>query len=127
MHLTVPKGHAPRARARRSDPATSHLAASEVNVTGHARHQRTQAYAIVREHEGLTSRELAARMASDPLIVFHKYDLLHRRLPELRESGWLKNGKIRECRVSTRKAQTWWLVIPRPDRQLDFFDDEVRL
>jgi hypothetical protein len=127
MDMAIPKGHAPRARARRADPLSSHLAAGEMNATGHARHQRTQAYAIVREHEGWASRELAARMASDPVAVMIKYDLLHRRLPELRESGWLKNGRIRECKVSERKAMTWWLVTPRPDRQLDLFDDEVRL
>jgi hypothetical protein len=103
------------------------VAAAEMNLTGHALHQRTQAYGIVREHEGLTSRELAASMATDPLLTLHKYDLLHRRLPELRESGWLKNGKIRACKVSKRRAMTWWLVTPRPDRQMDFFDDEVRL
>lgn len=117
-----------RARARNSDPSSSHLAAGDMNATGRAKRQRAQAYNVVHEHDGLTSRELARFMASDQVGVMKKHDLLHRRLPELREEGWIKNGKhLRMCAVSKRRAMTWWLVVPRPDRQMDFFDDGSRL
>jgi hypothetical protein len=116
-----------RARARNTDPASSHIAAAEANTTGRAKRQRAQAYNAVYEHDGLTCRELARHMASDQIGVLKKNELLHRRLPELREDGQIKNGKhLRICTVTKRRAVTWWLVRPRPDKQMDFFDDGVR-
>jgi len=90
------------ARARRSDPRTSHMAADHVEKVGKAGQQRVRAAAAVLANPGWTSQELSERTG------INRYELA-RRLPELREDCLVVNGDSdRICRVSGRPAMTWW-------------------
>lgn len=88
------------ARARRTDPVTSHEAAGAVERSGRASVQRGQALDAVRRHPGRTSQELAELTGLD------RY-MLARRLPELREDLLVRNGPIRPCGITRRPAITW--------------------
>ena len=90
------------ARARRSDPPTSHEAAYRVESSGVAARQAKQILEHLRHHPGLTSAELAE--ASD---YYDRYQTA-RRLPELQFAGLVDKGEIRVCGVSGKRAVTWW-------------------
>ncbi|SRR5579871_2395074 len=91
-----------RPRARRKDPASSHIAADYVSATGSAAAQCGFALAAVKSNPGLTSRELAFKLEIDRYV-------LARRLPELRDDGFIRNGgELRTCEVTGRAALTWW-------------------
>src|SRR5580693_8173101 len=79
-----------RARARSTDPSPSHAAARRVEASGEAAAQRAKALAIVTDHPGHTSRELALLSGMD------RYALA-RRLPELRAENAVHTAKTREC------------------------------
>lgn len=89
------------ARARRSDPESSHIAAREVTRSGATAHQQRQAVAAVRQWPGSTSRELAEHAQMD------RYALA-RRLPEAERAGLIVRGPMRECSISGRETLTWW-------------------
>jgi len=86
--------------ARNSDPESSHLAGAEIEATGMASVQRTLALNAVKEHEGLTSLEIAKATGLD------RY-MLARRLPEIRI---LRQGTMKVCNISKRRSVTWWLA-----------------
>lgn len=78
------------ARARNSDPATSHDAAKRVEESGVATGQRGMCLRAVQNHpEGLTSKEVAKKAGLD------RYQAA-RRLPELREAGLVVNDGERD-------------------------------
>lgn len=96
--------------ARRTDPDTSHLAAHEIERSGHAASQRDLCLMHVRRHPGLTSSELAEQMGC--MNVFP-----HKRLPELRKAGLIENGPARKCSVTGFTALTWIIKEPMNYRQ----------
>lgn len=92
----------PPARARSTDPDTSHEAAEAIR--SEAERQCDEVLAMVAARPGLTSRELAAHFGVDRYMVA-------RRLPELRDArGAVTCGDKRRCRVSGLAAMTWWPV-----------------
>ena len=98
----------PPARARRTDPSTSHIAAEEVTASGRAKAQRTICLYEVMKHPGQTAAELAEKSGLD------RY-MLNRRLPELREEKRLKENRYdkdmrRICAVQGTPCMTWWPV-----------------
>ena len=108
MTSQIPLFGAP-ARARNTDPGTSHVAARNVERSGAAGAQRATAFGAVREWPGCTSAELARQMSRDPLTEQKNYRMLGRRLPELREGRIIVNGESRMCSVLKRQALTWEL------------------
>lgn len=88
--------------SRRSDPATSRLAASETVESGRLGVQKAAVLAALREHTGSTSAELAQRSGLDRYLVA-------RRLPDLRRDGLVVAGQARHCMASGRLAVTWGL------------------
>jgi hypothetical protein len=88
------------ARARATDPATSHEAAELVEATGRANSQRRAVYDYVRAHPSETGSEIARGMGWERAMV-------SRRLPELRGAGLLVTGKARVCTVSGTNQMTW--------------------
>ena len=100
----------PPPRARKSDPLTSHIAAREYTRSRRADTQRAMVLASVKMHPGSTSRELAGFAATDELARARVYDVFHRRLPELRDSGALRNGEARKCRISGRASLPWYPI-----------------
>lgn len=96
------------ARARNSDPVTSHVAARRVERSGKAGQQRIVAGAALLRWPGRTARELASLIGGSEIKVLENYRMLGRRLPELRESGEAQNGDPRQCAILGTQALTWW-------------------
>ena len=76
------------ARARSSDPESSHAAAAEMNASGAARAQRERVIDLVFAHPGLSRNELAKHC--DDLDRFQ----IARRLPEAEEIGEVHRRKV---------------------------------
>jgi hypothetical protein len=91
---------------RNSDPPTSALAGQEVETRGLARRHRTMCLDHILKTPGQTAREI-----EDELGI-----KAHKRLPELRRGGLVRNGKPRPCSVSGRLALTWHphIINPQP-------------
>ncbi len=87
--------------ARRSDPASSHLAAAEVTASGKRQQQIGLVIDLVRKFPGLTSMELAGMSGEDRYMIA-------RRLPEALTAGAIRKGEQRTCSVTGRLALTWW-------------------
>ena len=87
--------------ARKSDPASSHLAAAEVTASGKRQQQIGLVIDLVRKFPGLTSMELAGMSGEDRYMIA-------RRLPEALTAGAIRKGEQRTCSVTGRLALTWW-------------------
>jgi hypothetical protein len=95
------KEHRIMARARTTDPTTSHQAACDAERRGVAAAHRLLCLAQVTRHPGQT----AAESAQGTGLERHAPS---RRLPELRDQGLVANGAIRICRVKGRRSLTWF-------------------
>ena len=95
------------ARARNTDPATSHEAAAQVERSGSAEVDRVRALQAVHQWPGSTSAELADRIGMDRHAIA-------RRLPELREAGKVENGDKRACCIKGTAQMTWWAMGRKP-------------
>ena len=91
----------PPARARRTDPVTSHFAAEESDASGTAKGQRTICLFEVMKHPGQTAAEIAEAVGLERHVP-------SRRLPELREMGEVENREVRTCKVMKSRCMTWW-------------------
>jgi DNA-binding MarR family transcriptional regulator len=93
-------------RARRTDPSSSHDAASAVARSGIAKAQCSSVLAALRRYKHRTSNELAHDSGIDRYIVA-------RRLPELRKRNLVNcsgEAQKRKDHYSGRDAMTWWPV-----------------
>jgi hypothetical protein len=90
-------------KARRTDPVTSHEAAGHAEQTGLISGHQAIVLALVRKHPGCTSAELATLGQLDRYAIA-------RRLPELARLGKIRQGEIRTCSESGRRAVTWEAV-----------------
>jgi hypothetical protein len=88
------------ALARKTDPATSHQAAQQIERNGRAAKQRDACLLWVNQRPGSTAAEIAALAELERHVP-------SRRLPELRDAGLVVNGPARECSVQHTKAMTW--------------------
>lgn len=82
---------------RKHDPPSSKLAGRYVQASGLAQSQRDRCLAVVKRIPGLTAREIEDRLGIKA----------HKRLPELRFDGLVRNGQVRACTISGRQALTW--------------------
>lgn len=99
-------------RARESDPSTSHEAGVRIGRSGVLGLQQLQVLAYVRLWPGLTSAELAAKVAERTRQEPEAFRwMIARRLPELRPV-WVVNGAARLCAATGNKAMTWMPVEP---------------
>ena len=87
----------PTPRARRSDPATSHLAAQRAAPSADAHRQRI--VAALRAKPGMTYREIADATGLEPVAV-------GRRLIEAERQGLARPGGERT--QAGRAMRTWW-------------------
>ncbi len=94
------------ARARRTDPLTSHQAAEEAEASGRAHAQRQLCLAEVLKNPGKTAAEIAVATGLERHAP-------SRRLPELREAGLVTNGRSRICAVTGRLSITWFTAQPQ--------------
>ena len=93
------------ARARNTDPATSHAAARDVERSGGAAAQRARCLHIVKRCPGATAAEIAEMTGLERHAP-------SRRLPELRAGGFVVNGGKRKCRIMGRDSLTWYPAGP---------------
>ncbi len=89
------------ARARNTDPFTSHEAAREAEASGRAGVQREVCLAEVLTKPGKTAAEIAVATGLERHAP-------SRRLPELRDAGLVVNGEARVCAVTGRMSITWF-------------------
>jgi hypothetical protein len=90
------------AKARSTDPISSHLAAANAEATS-APAQRERCLEMVKRLPGATSAEIADAFRENRYMTA-------RRLPELRDAGRLYNGNLRTCAVTGRLSLTWFLA-----------------
>jgi hypothetical protein len=90
----------PQAKARNSDPTTSWEAADKVEGNGKAQAQRNEVLNALGTWDSATSAELAHLMGIDRHIPA-------RRLPELRDGGFVANGEPQICKVTGNRSMTW--------------------
>ncbi|WP_349984478.1 winged helix-turn-helix domain-containing protein [Stenotrophomonas sp. WHRI 8082] len=95
--------------ARNTDPDTSHEAARDLVDSRTQAQQQAQVESALRQHPGLTSRELAFSAGLDRHMVA-------RRLPELEAEGLAVHGAPRICSMSRKRCQTWLPVLDRADQ-----------
>lgn len=89
-----------QALARQTDPHTSHIAAERIEQTSATDHRRMLLEAVLR-HPGSTCGELAT-------IVGLQSHQAGKRLPELREAGFVVNGPARKCSQNGTVMRTWF-------------------
>jgi hypothetical protein len=90
----------PSPLARRSDPASSHLAAAEVELSGTVNRHEAIILAGVKQQPGSTADELALVTGLDRVAI-------GKRLREMVRKGMLSEGPMRACRVKGRMMLTW--------------------
>jgi hypothetical protein len=90
-----------RAKARNTDPVTSHIAARVVDEAGTADIQRIACLSEVVAQPGQTASEISVALELERIVG-------GKRLPELREEGFVKNGPSRLCRVTGKRCMTWF-------------------
>jgi hypothetical protein len=89
---------------RNADPPTSALAGRQAETNGSARQHRAMCFDTVMQTPGLTAREIEDRLDIKA----------HKRLPELRRGGMVRNGPSRICSVSGKQALTWHPNVGNP-------------
>ncbi len=107
------------ARARNTDPLSSHSAAAGVEATGKASQQRTLCLEAVRKSSGDTAAEIAEKTGLERHAP-------SRRLPELRDAHLVYNGEQRKCRVTGNLSLTWHTFgqgAKQANPPADIFDD----
>jgi len=102
------------ARSRRTDPATSHEVANDVEKSGKAEIHREICLSVVSRREGLTAAEIAQ-------IADLERHVPSRRLPELRSKGIVENREVRVCKIMGTKAMTWYMASPKEVKQEELF------
>lgn len=97
-----------QARARRTDPPSSHAAIRDLFESGAQGEQQLAAIALVRENPGrsyLRLHEIHAKASELPggKLVFKDPAALMRRLGEV-----AVKGTPAYCEIANRKVSTWW-------------------
>ena len=93
--------------SRTSDPETSREAETLHTLSGRRADHGAIFLDLVRRHPGRTAVELA-RLS--PLPAETQRHEASRRLPELRDRGLVRNGKVVVCSQSCTRQMTWWPV-----------------
>jgi len=102
-----------KARSRSTDPSTSYTAARRIELLGKADSQRRACFRQVITRPGSTYAEIAKALGYE-LVVAGK------RLPELRDAGFIKNGQERKCGIRNSLCMTWW-----PIADMEQYADQV--
>lgn len=97
-----------QARARRTDPGSSHAAIRDLFESGAQGEQQLAAQALVREYPGrsyLRLHEIHLQASERPggKLVFRDPPALMRRLGEV-----AVKGTPAFCTIANRKVSTWW-------------------
>lgn len=87
-----------QAHARKTDPASSHLAAADNQQRRESQYQIVSG--IVKSYPGCTSHELATKAMQDRYMIA-------RRLSDAEKHGLVRRGAMRKCAISQRESVTW--------------------
>lgn len=93
------------AKARHTDPQSSHEAARKVTRSGQAQSDREAILAVLRSKNGLTAGEIARELGEGWTNV-----RVSRRTPEMEETGKVRRGAVRDCQVKNTSMVTWWVI-----------------
>jgi len=96
-----------RPTTRKTDPLTSKAAEIKVTNSGTRKSHCLLVLEVLKENNGSTYSELAARMDGD---FYRMQDICHKRLPDLASAGYAKRGTVRICKIVNSPCQTWWIV-----------------
>lgn len=94
------------ARARNSDPETSHEAAAKHNRSGNSAKHCIIVLRLVRLSPGLTAVELHA---SQDVSDLERHEI-SRRLSDLERAGQVQKGPERKCEIRGTSMVTWYSV-----------------
>ena len=102
----------PTTLARKSDPASSHMAAEQHTTSGKASRHRDMVLAVLQQHAGkeLTAGEIAKLVPwGEPFNPYRHANEARRRLPDLKKLGLAVNSgdRCRQCSVLGTKTMTW--------------------
>lgn len=99
---------------RRDDERTSKAAEQDLTTSGKRSLHKQIALDLVTQFKGMTGRELFAIHLRNRTIYddMHLVDssALTKRLSDLKHDGIVKMGEPRICRVTKKRAATWWVV-----------------
>ncbi len=99
-----------RPLARNQDPGTSHKAERELRRSGKLTRQSSEVLELLREYIDRTrTHPTAAELAGGTESKLH--GKCRRRLPDLREQGFVENDDPRRCAITGSTAITWKLVV----------------
>jgi predicted HTH transcriptional regulator len=87
--------------ARKNDPGTSKRAAQRHTRSGERATQALRVLQVLKEHPGLTSRELAK-------VSGIAHEVMHKRLPDLRRNGLARKEGTKKCTVTEHTAARWY-------------------
>ena len=92
----------------RKGQKTSQAADTEANATFKAHHTQFVYMAIRNYKNGGTAKEIAkAGRAHGINLTDEQY---HKRLHDLKDNEYLRNGERRKCKISGRLCKSWWLT-----------------
>jgi hypothetical protein len=92
----------------RKGQITSQAADVEANATFKARHCQLTYMAVRNYKNGGTAREIAKAGQDNGIKITH--DIVWRRLHDLKDNEYLRNGERRKCKISKRLCKTWWII-----------------
>lgn len=90
------------ARARKSDPETSKIAAEQITKSGKIAEHHQIIAALVRQYPGLTTGELSEKTTE------LTHEQIWRRMSELEELNTVIHGDKRLCKVRKTMCRPWW-------------------
>jgi hypothetical protein len=100
--------HVEHARARATDPPTSHEAA-ERNAAGLGK-QLQAVLDLIRRYPGHTACELAKRAATTEADYVRLRFAISRRAAELKADGLIRSGTARVCTVAGSRQTVWYAL-----------------
>lgn len=103
----------------RNDDFTSKLAMERMIAEGRLSERRAQVMYLVTKYPGRTSAEYSRLMhkAFPELPIRSAVESPHKRLPELRELGFVRKAGIRKCLESGEESVFFWEPVPQQKKQ----------
>lgn len=92
----------------RKGQETSKVADEKANKKFKARHSQLVYMAVRNYCNGGTAREITKAGRKKGLKITH--EIVWRRLHDLRDNEYLRNGDNKKCEISGRLCKTWWLI-----------------
>ena len=89
--------------ARWTDPVTSRWSATEMKESGAVGQMQRLALHLIKSNPGRTAKEL------EQIRSLHDGQV-RKRLAEMERKHMIRRGEPRRCKVTGRRATTWWIA-----------------